>query len=79
MGAHLTQGESALDPLLSSFGIDYTKFFLMDANLAMIISIVSLVVIVVCIFLAGRMKLLKVRIADMGSKWTTPRIDEPRK
>jgi hypothetical protein len=51
----------------------------MDANLAMIISIVSLVVIVVCIFLAGRMKLLKVRIADMGSKWTTPRIDEPRK
>lgn len=79
MGAHLTQGESALDPLLSSFGIDYTKYFLLDANLAMIISIISLAVIVVCIFLAARMRLLKVRIADMGSKWTTPRIDEPRK
>jgi hypothetical protein len=79
MGAHLTQGESALDPLLRSLGIDYTKYFLLDANLAMIISIVSLAVIVVCIFLAARMRLLKVRIADMGSKWTSPRIDEPRK
>jgi hypothetical protein len=79
MGAHLTQGESTLDPLLSSLGIDYTKYFLLDANLAMIISIISLAVIVVCIFVAARMRLLKVRIADMGSKWTTPRIDEPRK
>ena len=79
MGAHLTQGESTIDPVLNSVGIDYTKFFLLDANLAMIISIISLVVIVVCIFLAARMRLWKVRIAKPDTKWTLPTIDESKK
>jgi hypothetical protein len=78
MGAHITKGESTIDPLLNSIGIDYTKFFLLDANLAMIISIISLVVIVVCIFLSARMRLLKVQIAKKDTKWTLPRIDEPK-
>ena len=79
MGAHLTQGESTIDPVPNSVGIDYTKFFLLDANLTMIISIISLVVIVVCIFLAARMRLLKVRIAKPETRWTLPTIDEPKK
>jgi hypothetical protein len=79
MGAHLVQGESSIDPLLSSLGIDYTKFFLLDANLAMIISAVSLIVIVACIFLAAKMGLGRVRMAKPDSKWTLPRIDEPEK
>ncbi|HEY3420534.1 MAG TPA: hypothetical protein VGK23_08280 [Methanomassiliicoccales archaeon] len=79
MGAHLTQGESTIDPLLNSVGIDYIKFFLMDANLAMIISIISLAVIVICIFLSARMRLLTVRIAKKDAKWTLPRIEEPKR
>jgi hypothetical protein len=79
MGAHLTQGESTIDPILTSVGVDYTKFFLLNANLAMIVSIISLVVIVICIFLVTRLGLLKVPVAKKGSKWTLPRIDEPRK
>jgi len=78
MGAHLPQGESTIDPVLNSIGIDYTKFFLLDANLAMVISIISLVVIVACIFMAARMRLLTVRIAEPDTKWTLPRIDEPK-
>jgi hypothetical protein len=79
MGGHLTQGESTIDPILSSIGIDYTKFFLLDANLAMIVSIVSLAVIVVCIFLVARLGLFRVRMGKPDSKWTLPRIDEPNK
>jgi hypothetical protein len=79
MGAHLVQGESTIDPILNSLGIDYTQFFLPDINLAIVISIVSLVVIVVCIFLAARMRLGKVRMARPDSKWTLPRIEESRK
>jgi hypothetical protein len=79
MGAHITQGESTIDPLLSSFGIDYTKYFLLDANLAMVVAIISLVVIVVCIFLAARLRPSKIRMAKPNGKWTLPTISEMKK
>jgi hypothetical protein len=79
MGAHLTKGESTIDPVLNSIGIDYTKYFLLDANVAMIISIISLVVIVVCIFLIARLRPSKVRIGKPDTKWTLPTIEVPKK
>jgi heme/copper-type cytochrome/quinol oxidase subunit 2 len=64
--------------VLNSIGIDYTKFFLLEANLAMIVSIISLIVIVVCILLAARMRLSEVQIAKPATRWTLPRIEDPK-
>jgi hypothetical protein len=51
MGAHLTKGESSLDPFLKWIGFDYTQPIEFDANLMIIAALAAVgLIVMVCIF-----------------------------
>lgn len=49
LGAHITQGGSALDPILGAFGIDLTEGFQIDFGTAIIVIIASIVAIILLV------------------------------
>jgi len=77
IGAHMTTGESLLDPLWDLLGIDPLQSFLVSDTVAILISVASTVILVICVLLAVRTGLSKQSFrCESGAcnYWDEPRI-----
>jgi fumarate reductase subunit D len=66
LGAHLTQGESVLDPFLGAVGIDLTTGMTLTSTVALVITIASVVVIIVVLLVARRTGIAMKELKDTG-------------
>ncbi len=82
LGAHLTLGESILDPVWNLIHIDVTKDLLLDQTLALAIAIVSILVLLGVLLVARISGISKEQLGPRKcsnwSKWDEPTIQEPK-
>jgi hypothetical protein len=79
MGAHITKGGSAMDPIWNFVGYQVTSDLILDSNIAALVAIASMGVIVLSLFVAKRYDLFQVRLEAATCqklfKWDEPRIE----
>jgi len=78
MGAHITQGGSAMDPLWSIIGFDVTSELSLTSDTSAAVALVSMILIVLSLFAARRYDLFAVKMSPETCpakvKWDEPRI-----
>jgi hypothetical protein len=85
MGAHITKGGSAMDPIWNLVGFQVTSDLTLDSNIAAFVAIASMGVIVLSLVVAKRYDLFQMRLGvetcQKVFKWDEPRIEAevPRK
>jgi len=79
MGAHITKGGSAMDPIWDLVGFKVTSDLIINSNIAALVAIVSMGLIVLSLYLAKRYDLFQVRLEAATCqklfKWDEPRIE----
>ncbi|HEX9907188.1 MAG TPA: hypothetical protein VGB78_01820 [Thermoplasmata archaeon] len=81
LGAHLTVGESVLDPLWDLFGIDIGHTYAFEATVAAGIALASIAVFLLSLLIARKYDLFAIRLAPETCqkfiRWDEPKIAEP--
>lgn len=79
MGAHITKGESAMDPIWNLVGFQVNSDIILHSNTAALVSLVSMVVIILSLVVAKRYDLFSMRLGPETCqkifKWDEPRIE----
>ena len=79
MGAHITKGGSAMDPIWNLVGFQVTSDLTLDSNTAALLAFVSMGVIVVSLVIAKRYDLFSMKlepaVCQKIFKWDEPRIE----
>jgi hypothetical protein len=77
LGAHLTVGESVLDPLWNLIGVDVNESLAIEPGLAVMVALVCVVALVAAMFVARRLDLFGVELGpecERFFKWDEPTI-----
>ena len=79
MGAHITKGGSAMDPIWNLVGFQVTSDLILDSNIAAFVAIASMGVIVLSLVVAKRYDLFQMKLGAESCqkvfKWDEPRIE----
>jgi hypothetical protein len=79
MGAHITKGGSAMDPIWSLVGFQVTSDLILDSNVAALVALASMGTIVLSLFIAKRYDLFQMKLGAETCqkifKWDEPRIE----
>lgn len=79
MGAHITKGGSAMDPIWNFVGFEVTSDLILNSNIAALVAIVSMGALVLSLFVAKRYDLFQVKLEAATCqrlfKWDEPRIE----
>lgn len=83
VGAHLTKGESLLDPIWETLGVQITESYVMEPGVATAIALAAVVGFVLSLVYAKRSGLLEVKLGpdtcQRFFRWDEPTIHTDRK
>lgn len=79
MGAHITQGGSAMDPIWQLVGFQVTSSLILNSNIAAVVALASMGTLVVTLVVARRYDLFSERLAPETCqkifRWDDPKIE----